>query len=93
MAGPSRWHDGFSVPPTRREGKLDPHQLRDGQSVLNSDTARMDHLTRFAAELFGTFTLCAIAMLAMAGVALLQRLTSPLRRWVDAITGPAANGA
>ncbi len=31
--------------------------------------ARMDHLTRFAAELFGTFTLCTIAMLAMAGVA------------------------
>jgi glycerol uptake facilitator-like aquaporin len=29
----------------------------------------MDHLKRFAAELFGTFTLCAIAMLAMAGVA------------------------
>jgi glycerol uptake facilitator-like aquaporin len=29
----------------------------------------MDHLTRFAAELFGTFTLCAIAILAMAGVA------------------------
>jgi aquaporin Z len=28
----------------------------------------MDHLTRFAAELFGTFTLCAIAMLATAGV-------------------------
>lgn len=30
--------------------------------------ARMDHLTRFAAELFGTFTVCAIAILAMAGV-------------------------
>ena len=29
----------------------------------------MDHLTRFAAELFGTFTLCAIAMMASAGVA------------------------
>jgi aquaporin Z len=28
----------------------------------------MDHLKRFAAELFGTFTLCAIAILAMAGV-------------------------
>jgi len=27
----------------------------------------MDHLKRFAAELFGTFLLCAIAMLAMAG--------------------------
>jgi len=27
----------------------------------------MDHLTRFAAELFGTFTLCVIAILAMAG--------------------------
>ena len=27
----------------------------------------MDHLTRFAAELFGTFLLCAIAILAMAG--------------------------
>jgi len=27
----------------------------------------MDHLTRFAAELFGTFTLCAIAILARAG--------------------------
>ena len=31
--------------------------------------ACMDHLKRFAAELFGTFTLCAIAILAMAGVA------------------------
>jgi len=28
----------------------------------------MDHLKRFAAELFGTFALCAIAMLVMAGV-------------------------
>jgi glycerol uptake facilitator-like aquaporin len=27
----------------------------------------MDHLKRLAAEFFGTFTLCAIAMLAMAG--------------------------
>jgi hypothetical protein len=33
----------------------------------------MDHLTRFAAELFGTFTLCTIAMLTMeGGVAELQ---------------------
>jgi len=30
----------------------------------------MDHLIRFAAELFGTFTLCAIAILAMAGTTL-----------------------
>ena len=29
----------------------------------------MDHLKRFAAELFGTFTLCTIAILAMAGTA------------------------
>lgn len=28
----------------------------------------MDHFRRFAAELFGTFTVCAIAILAMAGV-------------------------
>jgi len=34
---------------------------------MNLDTFTMDHLTRFAAELFGTFTLCAIAILAMAG--------------------------
>ena len=41
--------------------------------------APMDHLKRLAAELFGTFTLCVIAILAMAGVAQgdAARLVSP----------------
>jgi peptidoglycan/LPS O-acetylase OafA/YrhL len=34
-----------------------------------------------------------LVLITIAGAALLQRLTSPLRRWVDAITGPAATGA
>jgi len=34
-----------------------------------------------------------LLLISIAGAALLQRLTAPLRRWVDAITGPAATGA
>ena len=34
-----------------------------------------------------------LVLISVAGAALLQRLTAPLRRWVDAITGPAATGA
>lgn len=48
-------------------GNLDSHRPCDRQSRLLPDARMIDHLKRLAAELFGTFLLCAVAILAMAG--------------------------
>jgi len=55
----------------------------------------MDHLTRFAAELFGTFVLCTIAILAMAGTTQgdAARLVSAVGYGLGVLAGMHACGA
>lgn len=68
--------------------------LNDNSAGIRTP-ARMDHLKRFAAEFFGTFTLCTIAILAMAGVAQGDsgRLVAAMAYGLGVLAGMHACGA